>query len=197
MTAAASALSKSYAENLQDLVQSVLSGEEPDFAQGLRFLMDSDKVSSALGAAKRLADIGDLGSLVSDLKSAQSALQSAAEGMANGGCDTDMSSVMESLSTPLDAASSCASAIMSLGSVEFGGNLAGVASYNRWVDVDLQLPCSKMTSKPFELSGIKVMSVEYPEFKACSWSKKVPLPNEHIPYLRLPKLALGSGCPAP
>jgi hypothetical protein len=181
-------------------VQSVLGGEEPDFAHGLKFLMDSDAIKGALGAANRMSAVsGDLESLVSDLKSLQSKLQSAMETLSSeGGCEVDLESVLGTLTAPLEAFGSCASAVMSLEGVEFGGQLAGVASYNRWVEVDLQLPCSRMKTADFEVAGIKATSVDYPEFYACSWAKKVPLPNEHIPYLRLPKLALGgSGCPAP
>ncbi|CAE7748503.1 unnamed protein product, partial [Symbiodinium necroappetens] len=61
---------------------------------------------------------------------------------------------------------------------------AGVVSYNQWADFNVELPCSKMERWESSLLGHTV-SADIPKFFACDFSYKLPLPNEHIPYLRI------------
>lgn len=59
-----------------------------------------------------------------------------------------------------------------------------VASYRRWSDVSLNLPCSKTSRKTYNIAGFKG-SFDYPEFYSCPYSQSVSFPNHHIPYIRL------------
>lgn len=55
-----------------------------------------------------------------------------------------------------------------------------VASCQRWSDISLDLPCSRMGRKEYSLSGYKT-SFDYPEFYSCPYSNRIPFPNHHIP----------------
>lgn len=61
---------------------------------------------------------------------------------------------------------------------------AGIVSYNQWADLNVELPCSKMERWESSLLGHTV-SADIPKFYSCDLSYKLPLPNEHIPYLRI------------
>ena len=61
---------------------------------------------------------------------------------------------------------------------------AGIVSYNQWADLNVELPCSKMERWESSLLGHTV-SADIPKFYSCDFSYKLPLPNEHIPYLRI------------
>lgn len=66
---------------------------------------------------------------------------------------------------------------------------AGVATYTNDFFIKLELPCSKEVTKKFSLGPFSEKK-RYPEFYSCLYAKLVPLPNEHIPYLRIRKLKL-------
>jgi hypothetical protein len=59
-----------------------------------------------------------------------------------------------------------------------------VASYQRWSDISLDLPCSRTGQKEYSLAGYKT-SFDYPEFYSCPYSNRIPFPNHHIPYIKL------------
>ncbi|CAE7198761.1 unnamed protein product [Symbiodinium pilosum] len=61
---------------------------------------------------------------------------------------------------------------------------AGIVSYNQWADLNVELPCSKMERWESSLLG-QTVSADIPKFYSCDFSYKLPLPNEHIPYLRI------------
>lgn len=64
----------------------------------------------------------------------------------------------------------------------------GIVSYKQWVDISMELPCSKMERWEYSLLGLTV-SADYPKFYPCDFNYNLPLPNEHIPYLRLKNAA--------
>lgn len=57
-------------------------------------------------------------------------------------------------------------------------------SYQRWVNVETEVPCT--TTEPFcgELAGFR-KCVEVPKFYACKLETRVPFPNHHLIYLEL------------
>lgn len=61
---------------------------------------------------------------------------------------------------------------------------AGVASYQRWSTVSMDLPCVRQTRMPYDVAGIKG-AFDYPEFYSCAYGpKRVPWPNHHVPYVK-------------
>ncbi|KAI9143492.1 hypothetical protein BKA69DRAFT_1036945 [Paraphysoderma sedebokerense] len=61
---------------------------------------------------------------------------------------------------------------------------SGVASYQRWTEVSFDYPCSTTGNKCFELAGYKEC-MNYPKFYRCNYAKRIPLPNHHIPFLKI------------
>lgn len=61
----------------------------------------------------------------------------------------------------------------------------GVASYQRWSSVSMDLPCTRQMTKHYTVSGFSG-SFSYPEFYSCPYGPKhLPWPNQHIPYIKL------------
>lgn len=78
-------------------------------------------------------------------------------------------------------------AIYRVSSIEFGPNMiqAGVATYSQFADVRVDLPCTRERTTTFAELGLTAVSASYPEIYSCPWTKRIPFPNEHIPYIRI------------
>ncbi|KAK0641374.1 hypothetical protein B0T16DRAFT_461447 [Cercophora newfieldiana] len=61
---------------------------------------------------------------------------------------------------------------------------SGVASYQRWSTVSMDLPCVRQARMPYNVAGFKG-SFGYPEFFPCPYGPEtLPWPNHHIPYIK-------------
>lgn len=60
---------------------------------------------------------------------------------------------------------------------------AGVASYQRWSDFSLQMPCLTTGYRTFNFAGL-TKKFGYPKFYACDYSGNIIWPNHHIPYIK-------------
>jgi hypothetical protein len=194
VSAVAEALGDSYLEHLQKLLTG--GGGMPALSDGLSFLLGSGEVQDGLNAAGEFfGSVDSAFSTLSGVPSALSRAQEAAEQLpSQPGCDSvDLSPLRDLQASALRSVA----ALEALASVRLdpAALQAGVASYQRWVDVRADLPCVRMSSRDFELGGLKAKSVQYPEFYRCSYSNKVPLPNEHIPYVRLKDLGIPATLP--
>jgi len=62
---------------------------------------------------------------------------------------------------------------------------AGVASYQRWSTVSMDLPCQRMARMSYNVARFKG-SFDYPEFyRRTSAPKRLPWPNHHVPYVKI------------
>ncbi|KAJ9091910.1 hypothetical protein QFC20_007520 [Naganishia adeliensis] len=59
-----------------------------------------------------------------------------------------------------------------------------VASYRRWFDISLDMPCTTTGRASYTIAGWKT-SFDYPKFYSCPYTKEIPFPNHHIPYVKL------------
>jgi hypothetical protein len=59
-----------------------------------------------------------------------------------------------------------------------------VASYQRWTRVSLDMPCLTTGKLTYNLGGYS-KSVTYPKFYRCPYANQIPLPNHHVPYIKL------------
>ncbi|KAH7357353.1 hypothetical protein BKA66DRAFT_574514 [Pyrenochaeta sp. MPI-SDFR-AT-0127] len=60
---------------------------------------------------------------------------------------------------------------------------AGVASYSRWNNFNLDMPCSTTGYQEFSFAGLQ-KKIPYPKFYACNYNGKITWPNHHIPYIK-------------
>ncbi|KAM5346261.1 hypothetical protein ACJ41O_009266 [Fusarium nematophilum] len=60
----------------------------------------------------------------------------------------------------------------------------GVASYQRWATVTMDMPCSKMTKKTYKKEGL-TKDYSYRTFFKCPYDNKGQYPKYHVPYLRI------------
>ena len=60
----------------------------------------------------------------------------------------------------------------------------GIKSYNRHVDINFDLPCSREQKKCFSVAGYK-QCIKYPEIYPCRQEERLALPNHHIPYVNI------------
>ncbi|KAI9871554.1 MAG: hypothetical protein M1830_002738 [Pleopsidium flavum] len=60
-----------------------------------------------------------------------------------------------------------------------------VASYQRWSQVSFDMPCSRIASKKFTVTGGFSKSFDYPQFYRCPYSNKIEWPNHHVPYIKI------------
>ncbi|RFU81370.1 hypothetical protein TARUN_819 [Trichoderma arundinaceum] len=61
----------------------------------------------------------------------------------------------------------------------------GVASYQRYSTVSMDVPCTRQGRKTFSAAGFK-KTYSYPEFYLCPYGpKRIPWPNHHIPFIKV------------
>lgn len=60
---------------------------------------------------------------------------------------------------------------------------AGVASYSRWNNFALDMPCSTTGYQEYSFAGM-TKKIPYPKFYACNYSGGITWPNHHIPYIK-------------
>ncbi|KAF3031674.1 hypothetical protein E8E12_001988 [Didymella heteroderae] len=59
-----------------------------------------------------------------------------------------------------------------------------VASYQRWSDFSLKMPCLTTGYQTFDLGGVR-RKFPYPKFYACDYKGEIKWPNHHIPYIKI------------
>lgn len=75
-----------------------------------------------------------------------------------------------------------------LSTLQFNGGVPTtdikVASYQRWSPVSMNMPCSRWTTKKYEVAGITDY-FGYPQFYNCLYEATIAWPNHHIPYVKV------------
>jgi hypothetical protein len=61
---------------------------------------------------------------------------------------------------------------------------AGLKSYNRWVKASFDVPCTRTGKKCYKVQDWK-KCLSYPEVYPCGMNVQVPLPNHHVPFVKL------------
>lgn len=138
----------------------------------------ADLVSSVQGlpdaakALERLPTLSrDISSALASLKAASAKLESTADASA-------LQSLMGGISS-LEKAAASLSAIRKLDVA------SAVVSYNRYATISLSIPCDMESSrKCLRISGEEACA-NVPSMKMCEERFKIPLPNHHIPVIKI------------
>ncbi|CEM36883.1 unnamed protein product [Vitrella brassicaformis CCMP3155] len=164
----------------ETIAEAISSGQAPDLPSMVEGLKGGTKVAEAFEQVKSLfTDFDDVLFDVTLLESIPEKIPS------------EMQDCMrrrgENAFTDLDTASLGVPDLREMADKIIVTNLevrGGVASYSRFIDISVPMPCSRMEDKCFEVKEIGFKQcVEWPEFYKCTYEKEVPLPNHHIPWV--------------
>lgn len=178
-------LADSLDTSVQNIVQNLLDGQVP-LVDAVKQIKDLAEVKELLNALSQLkAEVADVKKRAEELDDLKMSLQDLAKSD-----DCGLKDVLEDLQDIPSLLSQVSDPLKKIQQLDINANSvqAGVVSYNQWVDFNLDLPCSKMELWTASLEGLSV-SAHIPKFYACNFGYTLPLPNEHIPYLRIKKAA--------
>ncbi|CEM03507.1 unnamed protein product [Vitrella brassicaformis CCMP3155] len=165
----------------ETIAEAISSGRAPDLPSMVEGLKGGTKVAGAFEQVKTL--FTDFDDVLFDV----TLLESIPENQMPSGLEDCMRRRGENAFMDLDTASLAVPDVREMADKIIVTNLevrGGVASYSRFIDISVPMPCSRMEDKCFEVKEIGFKQcVDWPEFYECTYEKEVPLPNHHIPWV--------------
>mmetsp|Transcript_28524 Transcript_28524/g.82217 ORF Transcript_28524/g.82217 Transcript_28524/m.82217 type:complete len:336 (+) Transcript_28524:807-1814(+) len=165
----------------ETIAEAISSGQAPDLPSMVEGLKGGTKVAGAFEQVETL--FADFDDVLFDV----TLLESIPENQMPSGLEDCMRRRGENAFMDLDTASLAVPDVREMADKIIVTNLevrGGVASYSRFIDISVPMPCSRMEDKCFEVKEIGFKQcVEWPEFYKCTYEKEVPLPNHHIPWV--------------
>ena len=161
------------------IVEELQEGKVP-LLDSVKQISDLSEVQNFFSAVSSVSSkAAEIRSKATELDSLQKSLRDLADLSQFTDCLhnlTDLSPFAEQIKGPLQKFSE----------LELNSNSvqAGIVSYKQEFDFKLELPCSKMERWEATVMG-QTVSADVPKFYKCDVSLTLPMPNEHIPYLRI------------
>lgn len=161
------------------IVEELQEGKVP-LLDSVKQISDLSEVQNFFSAVSSVSSkAAEIRSKATELDSLQKSLRDLADLSQFTDCLqnlTDLSPFAEQIKDPLQKFSE----------LELNSNSvqAGIVSYKQEFDFKLELPCSKMERWEATVMG-QTVSADVPKFYKCDVSLTLPMPNEHIPYLRI------------
>ena len=181
------ALAKVSSDYPELIAEAVEDGKIPSFEDPIELITKVKEIESSAQDFKEFADtikssFMDIQSLVGTLQELKAQLRAAAEE-----CTSAFDRVVGDLEAQMEKFPDILESILDL-DIDANTVQAGIVSYQMSLRVSVNLPCSRMKRKSFKIGSLTAVSTDFPEFYACPYSTTVPLPNRHIPYMRLKNL---------
>lgn len=137
-----------------------------------------DLISSAQGLPDAAKALERLPKLSGDISSALASLKASTAKLAATSDDSAMQNIE-------DAVSSLEKAATSLGAIRKLDIASTVVSYNRHASISLSIPCDMESSRKCLRIGGQEACANVPSIKMCEERFKIPLPNHHIPVIKI------------
>mmetsp|Transcript_40305 Transcript_40305/g.97311 ORF Transcript_40305/g.97311 Transcript_40305/m.97311 type:complete len:414 (-) Transcript_40305:459-1700(-) len=176
---------------LQQLVDAVRDGEKPSLVAAVEFLSTDEHIKTIQSNGGDV--LGFFQAIETHLDELLDSIEVLRSEVLNVGpfeecVSADTLDIMEELFSTVD------SFLVKILSFMEAGNLAfrvetGIASYSNWIDAEIDnFPCSRLTSQEFSNDLCPFCApivADVPEFYPCTWAQRIPLPKEHMPFIRI------------